>query len=58
MPPEGTGIRARFEDTPRSVLAVREAGNAMFIAIPGRTWYTASAQEFFGVPGHNIRPEA
>lgn len=57
---KAAGIRARFEDG-RLIASspFGEAGNAMFIAIPGMdVRYTASAQEFFGVPGHNIRPEA
>jgi len=55
------GIRARqIECRAEATSPFAAADKAMFIAIPGQEnlKFTASAREFFGVPGHNMRPEA
>ena len=54
------GIRAKFTDGRlQASTPFGEAGRAMFIAIPGEdVRYTASAYEFFGIPGYNVWPEA
>lgn len=53
------GIRARFKgDRLEASSPFSSADRAMFIAMPGQNVnYTASAREFFGVPGHNVWPE-
>ncbi len=53
------GIRARFiGDRIEASSPFSASDRAMFIAIPGQSLsYTASAYEFFGVPGHTIWPE-
>ncbi len=54
------GIRARYKQSRLEASSpLASADKAMFLAMPGQeVKFTASAQEFFGVPGHNVRPEA
>ncbi len=56
---ESGGIRARYKgDRLEALSPFSSACRAMFLAMPGqKVNYTASAREFFGVPGHNIWPE-
>ncbi len=53
------GIRARYKESRLEASSpLAAADKAMFIAMPGEdVKYTASAREFFGVPGHNVWPE-
>lgn len=53
------GIRARFKgDRLEASSPFCTANREMFLAMPGQSVkYTASAREFFGVPGHNVWPE-
>ena len=53
------GIRARYKECRLEASSpMASADKAMFIAMPGQdVQYTASAREFFGVPGHNVWPE-
>lgn len=55
-----SGIRTRFaEGCLQATSSFGEAGKAMFIAMPREdVRFTASAHEFFGIPGYNIWPEA
>ncbi len=53
------GIRARHKQSRLEASSpFASADKAMFIAMPGEdVKFTASAQEFFGVPGYNVWPE-
>ncbi len=53
------GIRARYKESRLEASSpMASADKAMFVAMPGHQLkYTASAREFFGVPGHNVWPE-
>lgn len=53
------GIRAQFKAHRLEASSPFSDGDrAMFLAMPDQhVNYTASAQEFFGVPGHNVWPE-